>query len=297
MLEVRGSAAEGSTPEPPPRGGSEPQALPPRLPPDAVPSVSRTDPPAPQAGGSLFASGLLGEPPRRRGLGLSISLLAHVLAIAGFALVPLLAPTALPEVPDLVRVRLYVPAPPPPPPPKGSGLYPKATRGPEAPPAPVAPERPPLTAPLESPATEPAPAPGQEAEGGSFGSDAGVPEGEPGGVEGGVVGGVPGGVVGGILGGELPVPVASPDRPPRLLHQTRPRYPQQAFVQKVEGVVLLEILIDADGHVARARIVHSVPLLDGAALEAVREWRFVPALKAGRPVASLAFAPVSFRIY
>jgi protein TonB len=77
----------------------------------------------------------------------------------------------------------------------------------------------------------------------------------------------------------------------------RPVYPQEAFVNKVEGIVVLEILIDESGHVVHARVVRSIPLLDAAALSAVRRWRFVPALRRGRPVATLATAPISFRIY
>jgi periplasmic protein TonB len=87
------------------------------------------------------------------------------------------------------------------------------------------------------------------------------------------------------------------DRPPRLITKTKPVYPAEAFKKKVEGTVLVEILIGADGRVLRARVLESVPALDAAALEAVRQWAFVPAIKNGRPVATSALAPVSFRIY
>ena len=59
----------------------------------------------------------------------------------------------------------------------------------------------------------------------------------------------------------------------------------------------LEILIDAKGRVVRSRIVQSVPELDAAALDCVRKWRFKPAMKAGRAVATVARAPIMFRIY
>jgi protein TonB len=95
----------------------------------------------------------------------------------------------------------------------------------------------------------------------------------------------------------VPVPVRDADVPPRLLKQVRPAYPSEAFVKKVEGTVVIELLIDERGRVARARIVRSVPLLDEAAVEAVRQWAFVPASKRGRAVASLALAPVTFRIF
>jgi protein TonB len=159
-----------------------------------------------------------------------------------------------------------------------------------------------LVAPIEvaPPAPETPPVSGSEAQGGSpTGSIYGVPEGMEGGVEGGEIGGVPGGVIGGVIGGTGtgPVPVRDFDRGPRPLRVTKPAYPQEAFVKKVEGTVVIEIVIDASGQVARARVVQSIPLLDRAALDCVREWLFQPALKHGRPVATVAMAPVSFRIY
>ncbi len=68
-------------------------------------------------------------------------------------------------------------------------------------------------------------------------------------------------------------------------------------MKKVEGTVLVELLIDASGRVARTRVVQSIPLLDAAARETVSEWLFQPARKHGRPVATLANAPVRFRIF
>ncbi len=47
----------------------------------------------------------------------------------------------------------------------------------------------------------------------------------------------------------------------------------------------------------RARVIQSIPLLDAAALQTVYQWVFQPAVKHGRPVATIAQAPVAFRIY
>ena len=126
--------------------------------------------------------------------------------------------------------------------------------------------------------------------GSETGRDTGSEVGLEGGVDQGMVGGVPGGVTGGAIGGTGTVPVIERhyDRPARPIHMTRPVYPQEAFVKKVEGTVIVEIVIDAEGRVARARVVGSVPLLDQAALETVRQWRFAPAFKGGRPVATWA---------
>jgi protein TonB len=119
----------------------------------------------------------------------------------------------------------------------------------------------------------------------------------PGGVEGGVPGGIPGGVVGGCVGCTGDGPVLDYDQGPQIVRQTKPLYPQEAFVKKIEGVVVLEILIDDSGRVVRVRIVRSVPMLDRAAVDAVQKWIFVPAIRHGRPVATVAMAPVYFRIY
>ena len=87
------------------------------------------------------------------------------------------------------------------------------------------------------------------------------------------------------------------DQPPRLIHPTRPKYPQDAFVRRVQGTVELEILIDKTGRVIGTRVLKSIPALDAAAIACVREWRFRPARHAGEPVATRALAPVTFRIF
>jgi TonB family protein len=86
------------------------------------------------------------------------------------------------------------------------------------------------------------------------------------------------------------------DQPPRPIKIVKPKYPKDALAKKIHGVVEVEILIDASGLVARARVVKSVPGLDEAALDTVERWRFYPATKKGRPVATVARAPVIFEI-
>ena len=113
-------------------------------------------------------------------------------------------------------------------------------------------------------------------------------------VEGGRIGGEPAAPSGGGTGAD---PAMDYDSPPRPIKITRPQYPQEAFARKVEGTVLVEILIDSQGRVVRARVLQSIPLLDAAALQTVYQWVFQPAVKHGRPVATIAQAPVAFRIY
>ena len=87
------------------------------------------------------------------------------------------------------------------------------------------------------------------------------------------------------------------DSPPKVLVQTKPTYPRAAFDEKVQGTVIVEILINELGRVSHAEIRRSLPGLDEAALACVRDWQFEPAQRKGRPVACVARAPVTFRIY
>jgi periplasmic protein TonB len=86
------------------------------------------------------------------------------------------------------------------------------------------------------------------------------------------------------------------DTPPRPIKLSKPRYPRAAFESGLEGTVVVEITIDSRGRVAKARVKESATGLDEAALKCVAKWRFRPAIKAGKPVATLANAPVMFRI-
>lgn len=251
----------------------------------------------------LFADALVvSDPPRHgRSFSLPASILGHGFGIAVLALVTLLWPESPPEHPDYIRALIYNPPPPPPPPlPKGTGLVQKTE--PAHPVTPdTKPEKPTLTADIEVPKETPlkpeARDPETEQAGSVNGSDFGVNEGMEEGQEGGVVGGVPGGVLGGVVGGTGDGPVLDYDQAPRPIKITRPQYPQEAFVKKVEGTVELEILIDSNGRVVRAHVKKSIPLLDAAAIRTVQEWVFSPAIKNGRPVATIATAPVTFRIF
>jgi protein TonB len=211
----------------------------------------------------------------------------HVAIGATLVLVPLYFSGNMPLDVDPLRLLIYNPPPPPPPP-----LARSSARIEARPSRTVVPvQQATLTAPREDPhPTE------RRASLDDEGLDTGLPEGMEGGVEGGVVGGVPGGVLGGVIGGTGDGPVLDWDQGPRLLRQTKPHYPKDAFVKKIEGTVELDIVIDASGRVADARVVRSIPLLDAAAIECVKEWLFAPATKNGRPVATLAKTPIRFSL-
>jgi len=222
-----------------------------------------------------------------------------VVIVALVILVPVFWPSDSPELSDPIRALIYNPPPPPPPPlPKGSALVEKMQ-----PTKPVTldpkPQKPTLEVeiPKEVPLKPEARDPASDQKGIEHGSDLGDPAGMESGQEGGVVGGVPGGVLGGVVGGTGDGPVLDYDQPPRAIKITKPIYPQEAFVKKIEGTVLLEILIDMNGHVIRARVLQPIPALDAAAIQCVQQWVFSPAMKRGRPVATIAQAPVNFRIF
>ena len=86
------------------------------------------------------------------------------------------------------------------------------------------------------------------------------------------------------------------DEPPRLMKQTRPKYPAEPFSNRVEGTVEIQFVIDETGRVTEPRVVKSIPGLEKAALDCVKKWKFRPARKQGRAVKASALAPVTFRI-
>jgi protein TonB len=93
-----------------------------------------------------------------------------------------------------------------------------------------------------------------------------------------------------------PVRVGSPVRQPTKIKDVRPVYPEQARSARVQGVVILEVTVDATGHVSEAKILRSIPLLDQAALDAVRQWEFEPALLNGVPVPIIMTTTVNFAL-
>ena len=73
-------------------------------------------------------------------------------------------------------------------------------------------------------------------------------------------------------------------RAPTQIRKVQPIYPPIAQAARVQGIVILEATIGVDGRVADARILRSVPLLDQAAIDAVRQWEYSPTLLNGKPV-------------
>ena len=76
----------------------------------------------------------------------------------------------------------------------------------------------------------------------------------------------------------------------------RPEYPPIAISARVSGSVLIEAIIGTDGQVRDAKVLRSIPLLDEAALKAVRQWRYTPTLLNGIPVSVIMTVTVTFTL-
>jgi TonB family protein len=108
---------------------------------------------------------------------------------------------------------------------------------------------------------------------------------------------LPPGVIGAVVGALPMVPPPPPPPPdvlarraalagkePKRIKHVPPVYPPIAQSARVQGVVIVEATIGSDGKVTDARIGRSIPLLDQAALDAVRQWEFEPTVLNGEAI-------------
>jgi protein TonB len=93
-----------------------------------------------------------------------------------------------------------------------------------------------------------------------------------------------------------PVRIGGAVRAPAQLRKVNPVYPPIARSARVQGVVILELTVDTQGFVTDARVLRSIPLLDQAALDAVRQWQYTPTLLNGIPVPVVMTATVQFTL-
>ena len=132
------------------------------------------------------------------------------------------------------------------------------------------------------------------------GVEGGIAGGVEGGVQGGVKGGVEGGVQGGVSGQDLKefekgaVRAVGKIEPPKLLKEVAPVYPEAARKARVQGLVILEIKSDETGNVVDVRILRSIPLLDQAAIEAVKQWKYEPLIVDGKARSVIFTVTVNF---
>jgi len=215
-----------------------------------------------------------------------LSIAAHSVAIAAIIVAPLFAPDALPAPQQALRffaIPSIVPPVPVPPLPRSSGPrspVQNRTVGQTA-------------APREAP-SEIRPETGNETNISRRGSGSGV------------IGSVDDltQVTIGLV--ELPQPPPAPRAVPVRLHvgirtpqklvEVPPIYPPAARIARVEGVVIIDATIDEQGNVVGTRVRNSAPLLEQAALEAVKQWKFTPTLLNGVPVPVIMTVTVKFTL-
>lgn len=221
-----------------------------------------------------------------------LSLAGQVVVIGLAIAIPVLwVSDALPEIPDMMAFVAPPPTPPPPPPPP-----PPAMKRAQSAPRPATTGE--LVPPIAPPARlEPA-----------VGDDEGFEGGVPGGVEGGIPGGIPGGVVGGLPDAPPPPPPAAPVpkapvrvgglvTAPTLLRRVEPVYPNIAVAGRIEGIVILEAVVDEAGRVTDVRVLRGAhALLDREAIDAVRQWRYTPVILNGIPVRVILTVTLSFKL-
>lgn len=213
-----------------------------------------------------------------------ISIAVHLVAALLFLVIPLVANVDPPDLP-FSSVDYILVAMPPPPPPPAARVRATAPR-PEAPVNDsIAPTRAPATIEPESAAPGP--------------PDLGPPS-----------DGIDGGI--GRIANDRPIVLRPPDPPPppppaqvriadlpvtpRKIVDARPVYPEIARAARKEGTVIMEAVLDTTGRVTQLRVLKSEPLLDRAALDAVRRWRYTPSLYGGHPVSVLMTITVRFQL-
>jgi protein TonB len=93
-----------------------------------------------------------------------------------------------------------------------------------------------------------------------------------------------------------PIRVGGVISPPHKIADAAPVYPQLARAAHVSGIVIIEAIIDEQGAVRETRVLRSIPLLDRAAVDAVRQWRFTPTLLNGQVVPVVMTVTVNFKL-
>jgi TonB family protein len=99
-----------------------------------------------------------------------------------------------------------------------------------------------------------------------------------------------------LVDGQAPVRVGGGISAPTKIRNVPPVYPPLAMSANVTGVVIIEATIDTTGAVADAKVLRSIPLLDQAALDAVKQWQFTPTLLNGQAVPVIMTMTVNFTL-
>ena len=95
---------------------------------------------------------------------------------------------------------------------------------------------------------------------------------------------------------QIPVRPGGTISEPKKILDVKPVYPEIAQQARIQGIVILEVIVGVDGSVTDARVLRPAPMLDMAALEAVRQWRYTPTLLNGAPVPVIMTVTVTFTL-
>jgi protein TonB len=93
-----------------------------------------------------------------------------------------------------------------------------------------------------------------------------------------------------------PIRVGTEQNPaPVLLEHTDPVRPPRAIAAHIAGTVVVDATIDPDGNVVDAVVITSIPLLDAAAIDAIKQWKYARTFAGERPVTVILTVPVVFK--
>jgi general secretion pathway protein A len=86
-------------------------------------------------------------------------------------------------------------------------------------------------------------------------------------------------------------------QPPKVISSLPPAYPSRAHMEKVQGVVVINALVDETGKVADMRVISGSALLTEAAMNALSVWKYEPARLNGQPVATHIKVSIDFNLH
>jgi TonB family protein len=93
-----------------------------------------------------------------------------------------------------------------------------------------------------------------------------------------------------------PIRVGTNVQASKILSKVDPEYPQEAKDQRVQGDVMLQVTVSKEGNVSDARVLRGHDLLNAAALNAVKQWKYSPTYLNGDPVPVIATVTISFKL-
>jgi len=125
-----------------------------------------------------------------------------------------------------------------------------------------------------------------------------MPDGVDGGIPGFGGGGSGTGGMGALSGlpSDSPILLGSDVTPPERILYVQPVYPEIARKSRTAGVVIMEIVVGRSGDVTEVKVFKSHPLFDAAAVEAVKQWKYRPAMLGEKPVRVFMTIRVEFNL-